>query len=93
MRHLWRPGLKGLLKVIEIVEVNYPETMGHLLIVRAPRAFPVLWTFISPFIDEKTRDKFFIFSNKDNAGSGGLTNFLSLEFLPNFLGGECQVIG
>ncbi|KAG5313219.1 RETM protein, partial [Pseudoatta argentina] len=29
MRHLWRPGIKALLRIIEIVEANYPETMGR----------------------------------------------------------------
>uniref|UniRef100_A0A674HDR2 SEC14 like lipid binding 1 n=1 Tax=Taeniopygia guttata TaxID=59729 RepID=A0A674HDR2_TAEGU len=44
MRHLWRPGVKALLRIIEVVEANYPETLGRLLILRAPRVFPVLWT-------------------------------------------------
>lgn len=47
MRHLWRPGVKALLRMIEVVEDNYPETLGRLLIVRAPRVFPVLWTLVS----------------------------------------------
>lgn len=46
MRHLWRPGVKALLRIIEVVEANYPETLGRLLIVRAPRVFPVLWTLV-----------------------------------------------
>lgn len=46
MRHLWRPGVKALLRIIEVVEDNYPETLGRLLIVRAPRVFPVLWTLV-----------------------------------------------
>lgn len=50
MRHLWRPGIQALLRIIEVIEANYPETMGLLLIVRAPRVFPVIWTLISPFI-------------------------------------------
>lgn len=50
MRHLWRPGIKALLRIIEIVEANYPETMGRVLIIRAPRVFPILWTLISTFI-------------------------------------------
>lgn len=29
MRHLWRPGLKVLYRIIEVVEANYPETMGR----------------------------------------------------------------
>lgn len=50
MRHLWRPGLASFLRIIEVVEKNYPETMGRVLIVRAPRVFPVLWTIVSAFI-------------------------------------------
>lgn len=46
MRHLWRPGVKALLRMIEVVQDNYPETLGRLLIVRAPRVFPVLWTLV-----------------------------------------------
>lgn len=50
MRHLWRPGVKALLRIIEVVEDNYPETLGRLLIVRAPRVFPVLWTLVSEIL-------------------------------------------
>jgi hypothetical protein len=50
MRHLWTPGIKTLLRIIEIVEANYPETMGLVLILRAPRVFPVLWTIVRAFI-------------------------------------------
>lgn len=52
MRHLWRPGIKALLRIIETVEKNYPETMGRVLVVRAPRVFPILWTLVSTFIGE-----------------------------------------
>lgn len=52
MRHLWRPGLKALLHIIETVETNYPETLGRMFIVRAPRVFPIAWTIVSTFIRE-----------------------------------------
>lgn len=58
MRHLWRPGVQALLRIIEVIEANYPETMNQLLIVRSPRVFPVLWTLISPFIGRLTIKKF-----------------------------------
>ena len=32
MRHLWRPGMKALLHIIEICEANYPETLGRYLL-------------------------------------------------------------
>lgn len=50
MRHLWRPGVKALLNIIEVVERNYPETLGRVFIVRAPRVFPIAWTIVSTFI-------------------------------------------
>ncbi|XP_069502154.1 SEC14-like protein 5 isoform X2 [Ambystoma mexicanum] len=89
MRHLWRPGVKTLLRIIEVVEANYPETLGKLLIVRAPRVFPVLWTLVSPFINENTRKKFLIYSSNNGPGPGGLLDYLEKEVIPDFLGGEC----
>ncbi|XP_025086727.1 SEC14-like protein 1 isoform X4 [Pomacea canaliculata] len=89
MRHLWRPGIRALLRIIETVEANYPETMAQLLIVRAPRVFPVLWTLVSPFIDENTRRKFMIYGGKDYMGSGGLVEFVEKQYIPDFLGGDC----
>lgn len=91
MRHLWRPGIRALLRIIETVEANYPETMGRLLIVRAPRVFPILWTLVSPFIDENTRNKFMIYGGKDYLTPGGLVEFMDKDYIPEFLGGDCFV--
>ncbi|XP_028267638.1 SEC14-like protein 1 [Parambassis ranga] len=88
MRHLWRPGVKALLRIIEVVEANYPETLGRLLILRAPRVFPVLWTLISPLIDENTRKKFLVYAGNDYQGPGGLLDYINREILPDFLGGD-----
>ncbi|XP_068099566.1 SEC14-like protein 5 [Hyperolius riggenbachi] len=90
MRHLWRPGVKALLRIIEVVEANYPETLGRLLIVRAPRVFPVLWTLISPFINENSRKKFLIYSGNNYQGLGGISDYVDKEIIPDFLGGECM---
>uniref|UniRef100_A0A8C8MEY0 SEC14-like protein 1 n=1 Tax=Oncorhynchus tshawytscha TaxID=74940 RepID=A0A8C8MEY0_ONCTS len=89
MRHLWRPGVKALLRIIEVVEANYPETLGCLLILRAPRVFPVLWTLVSPFIDENTRKKFLVYAANDYQGPGGLVDYIDREVIPDFLGGDC----
>lgn len=68
MRHLWRPGVKALLRIIEVVEANYPETLGRLLILRAPRVFPVLWTLV-----RDTTVCFCFFSPQLEMGDGLLT--------------------
>uniref|UniRef100_A0A4W4HET4 SEC14-like lipid binding 1 n=1 Tax=Electrophorus electricus TaxID=8005 RepID=A0A4W4HET4_ELEEL len=82
MRHLWRPGIKALLRIIEVVEANYPETLGWLLLVR---------TLISPFIAENTCKIFLIYAGKDYCDSGGLVDYISRDFIPQFLGGNCPV--
>ncbi|GMR61033.1 hypothetical protein PMAYCL1PPCAC_31228 [Pristionchus mayeri] len=87
MRHLWRPGVQALLKIIEIVEAHYPETMGQVLVVRAPRVFPVLWTLISPFIDETTRNKFVICGGENMTEE--MKKFLDDQHIPDFLDGPC----
>lgn len=90
MRHLWRPGIRALLRIIEIVEANYPETMGRVLIVRAPRVFPVLWTLVSKFIDENTRQKFLFYGGNDYQGPGGLVDYMNAEYIPTFLEGQSK---
>ncbi|XP_065077333.1 protein real-time isoform X2 [Ochlerotatus camptorhynchus] len=93
MRHLWRPGVKALLRIIETVEKNYPETMGRVLIVRAPRVFPVLWTIVSAFIDENTRSKFLFFGGPDCLHiEDGLEHYIPTEKIPSFLGGSCNTL-
>ena len=93
MRHLWRPGVKALLHIIEICEANYPETLGRVLIIRAPRVFPILWTLVCPLIDETSRGKFLFYAGTDNnrgeqfLGPGGLKEYLPEERIPDWLGG------
>ncbi|KAL0882807.1 hypothetical protein ABMA27_016353 [Loxostege sticticalis] len=90
MRHLWRPGVRALLRIIQVVEANYPETMGRVLIVRAPRVFPILWTIVSTFIDENTRSKFLFYGGKDYLQPGGLLDYIPKDLIPDFLGGPCK---
>ncbi|KAK8731825.1 hypothetical protein OTU49_007284 [Cherax quadricarinatus] len=92
MRHLWRPGIRTLLKIIEIVEANYPETMSCVLIIRAPRVFPILWTLVSTFIDDNTRSKFLFYGGNDYQGPGGLVDYMPKENIPDFLGGDCKTV-
>ena len=93
MRHLWRPGIKALLHIIEICEANYPETLGRVLIIRAPRVFPILWTLVCPLIDETSRAKFLFYATDGQRGSEmaqqtvGLRDYLPEDRIPDWLGG------
>ena len=90
MRHLWRPGVKALLHIIEICEANYPETLGRVLIIRAPRVFPILWTLVCPLIDETSRGKFLFYPGEHFLGQGGLAEYLPEEKVPDWLGGPAH---
>eukprot|EP00117_Sycon_ciliatum_P020777 scpid25638/ scgid18410/ SEC14-like protein 1 len=91
LRHLWRPGLRAADRIIQILLNNYPETMGRLLFVRAPRIFPVLWAIVSQFLDEATREKFvFLAGNDYQNKTGGLADYIEPENVPDFLGGPCK---
>ncbi|CAN7942749.1 unnamed protein product, partial [Ixodes pacificus] len=89
MRHLWRPGMRALLHIIEMMEANYPETMGRCLVVRAPRVFPILWALVGTFINDNTRAKFTFFADGNHTPTG-LAEFLDPAHVPDFLGGPCQ---
>lgn len=89
MRHLWRPGMRALLHIIEMMEANYPETMGRCLVVRAPRVFPILWALVGTFINDNTRSKFTFFADGNHTPTG-LAEFLDPAYVPDFLGGPCQ---
>ncbi|XP_062508641.1 SEC14-like protein 1 [Corticium candelabrum] len=94
MRHLWRPGLKAVHRMMEVLKDNYPETLSHLLIVRAPRIFPVLWALVHPFIDPNTRQKIVIYGGNDHQHSvGGLADYIPRGCIPDFLGGpsKCDI--
>lgn len=89
MRHLWRPGIRASLHIIEMAEANYPETLGRVLVVRAPRVFPILWTLVSTFINENTRSKFSFYGGNDYKESNCLEDLMEKDYIPDFLGGKC----
>ena len=41
--------------------------------------------------DENTRSKFLFSGGNDYLDAGGLTAFISKEYVPDFLGGPCKV--
>ena len=63
MRHLWRPGMKALLHIIEICEANYPETLGRYGGYSGRKKIPRDWSF-GPrfcFLDKAFRSMGYVF--------------------------------
>jgi len=76
----------GLVKTASKISAdNYPEIMGHMMIVNAPYLFSGVWSMIKGWIDEKTRNKIQIIG-------GGYTKKLlehiDEDQLASFLGGK-----
>ncbi len=57
------------------------------MIIRAPRVFPIMWTLVSPLIDDTSREKFLLYGGNDYQGHGGLTDYISPDFIPSWLSG------
>lgn len=90
MCYLWRFGVKVLLWIIEVVEVNYFEILGCFFILWVFRVFFVFWMLVSLFIDDNIRRKFFIYVGNDYQGFGGLLDYIDKEIILDFLSGECM---
>ena len=57
--------LSALARLSEVIIANYPETVAHMLVVRAPRVFPLLWQLVSCFFDPNTRKKIIVYGGND----------------------------
>ena len=78
----------GLCKLAAQVGSDYyPEIMGNLFIVNAPMLFSGIWAVVKGFLDEKTRGKIKIVGGNFLPT---LEQFLSIETIPEFLGGQCK---
>jgi hypothetical protein len=49
-----------------------------------------MWTLVSPLIDETSRGKFLLYGGNDYQGQGGLTDYISPEFIPDWLSGPLK---
>ncbi|XP_005396326.1 PREDICTED: SEC14-like protein 4 isoform X1 [Chinchilla lanigera] len=84
LKHLWKPAVEVYQQFFAILEANYPETVKNLIVVRAPKLFPVAFNLVKSFMGEETRKKIVILG--DN-WKQELTKFISPDQLPVEFGG------
>nr|XP_058137647.1 SEC14-like protein 4 isoform X2 [Dasypus novemcinctus] len=60
LKHLWKPAVEVYQQFFAILEANYPETLKSLIVVRAPKLFPVAFNLVKSFMSEDTRRKLVI---------------------------------
>ncbi|XP_065760583.1 SEC14-like protein 4 isoform X1 [Muntiacus reevesi] len=84
LRHLWKPAVEVYQQFFAILEANYPETMKNLIVVRAPKLFPVAFNLVKSFMGEETRRKIVIMGGN---WKQELLKFISPDQLPVEFGG------
>ncbi|XP_073078452.1 SEC14-like protein 4 isoform X2 [Manis javanica] len=84
LRHLWQPAVEVYQQFFAILEANYPETLKNLIIVRAPKLFPVAFNLVKSFLSEETRRKIMILGGN---WKQELPKFISSDQLPVEFGG------
>ncbi|XP_064392020.1 SEC14-like protein 2 isoform X2 [Halichondria panicea] len=87
-KHYYWPGINLFREALAMFEANYPERSKRIIVVRAPKAFPVAFNLIKPFLKSETRDKI------DVLGSNWqeeLQKYISPDQLPQAYGGtRCE---
>ncbi|KAK3084511.1 hypothetical protein FSP39_014599 [Pinctada imbricata] len=84
-KHLsWRPGVDAFLELVRMFEANYPETLRKIIVVNAPRLFPIAYNIVKPFMAEATVHKVAILGKnfKDT-----ILEFIDTDQLPVSFGG------
>ena len=63
-RHYYWPGINIFRELLSMFEANYPERTRRVIVVKAPKVFPVAYNLIKPFMNEVTRDKVVILGSE-----------------------------
>ncbi|CAO2826931.1 unnamed protein product [Amaranthus hypochondriacus] len=82
--------VRGYLGFISVLQDYYPERLGKLFIVHAPRVFMAVWKVVYPFIDENTKAKI-QFVEKQHIKSKLLEDIDESQ-LPDIYGGKLQLV-
>lgn len=67
----------------------YPELLGTMLVLNAPTAFYAVWSFVSAFLDPRTRSKIIVC--RDNGLDEWVKIMGSLDRVPVEYGGTLVV--
>nr|XP_006811138.1 PREDICTED: SEC14-like protein 2-like [Saccoglossus kowalevskii] len=83
-KHLWKPGLDMFNLENTLLQDNYPECLKVIYIVRAPKIFPVIYSLVEPFLDDKMRKKIHVLGQNFQST---LLKTIPAESLPVHWGG------
>lgn len=85
--HLWRPGIVMYLHMVSILENNYPEMLKRLVVVNAPKIFPILYRIVRPLITDDMKKKIHILGADYKKK---LLEYIDEDNLPEHYGGKLK---
>lgn len=89
LKKVFNSDFRGVLKKItKATSAYFPETLGKIYILNAPFYFRFIWKVIQYWIDEKTRERFEIFSD---GAEETLKEIIDERDLPDFFGGKSKI--
>ncbi|XP_001365475.1 SEC14-like protein 4 [Monodelphis domestica] len=84
LKHLWKPATEVYQEFFSILDQNFPETVKNLIVVKAPKLFPIAFNLVKSFISEETRKKILILGAN---WKEDLQKFINPDQLPVEYGG------
>ncbi|XP_057517266.1 uncharacterized protein LOC130798344 isoform X2 [Amaranthus tricolor] len=82
--------IRGYLGALSILQDCYPERLGKLFLLHAPRIFMAVWKIIYPFIDDNTKTKIVFVENQKLKST--LLEDIDESQLPEIYGGKLPLI-
>jgi hypothetical protein len=84
IRQFYWPGIKYIVEVITMLEPNYPDTTGKILLINIPSrgVYKQLFILVEQFLDDKTKNKITVLDDLDE-----LKQYISPDQLPAAYGG------
>ncbi|XP_044514814.1 SEC14-like protein 4 isoform X3 [Gracilinanus agilis] len=87
LKHLWKPATEVYQEFFSILDQNFPETVKNLIVVKAPKIFPIAFNLVKSFISEETRKKILILGAN---WKEELQKFINPDQLPAEYGGTLR---
>ncbi|CAI8042968.1 SEC14-like protein 2 [Geodia barretti] len=83
-RQFYWPGIRYIIEVITMLEPNYPDTTGEILLINIPSRgmYNQFFRLVEKFMDDKTRNKITLLCDLDE-----LKKYISPDQLPAAYGG------
>ncbi|XP_069022248.1 SEC14-like protein 2 isoform X3 [Embiotoca jacksoni] len=60
LKHIWKPAIEAYGEILTMFEDNYPEGLKRVLLIKAPKIFPMAYNLIKHFLCEETRRKIIV---------------------------------